>query len=149
MNYLYRGVSKELDSKLNGKLISKGNKEKLSINIGQPKIQIGQFIIGEAEENTVRLHHIESGLDNGCAISTTTSLKVAKEFATNQSSTDGYVYYINRNKLKEYGIKEIVFEDPLFFNEVEVSLIVEKCKEIPSEIIERKIEISSFYKFEK
>lgn len=128
MNKLYRGVSKKLDDKLNRKIIGKN-------------MTIGDFTIGKSEDNTVRLHHIESGLEGGCAISTTTSLEVAKEFATNKYTEDGYVYILNRDILEEYSIQAIELNNPLYPDEAEVSLIVSDCQEISEAVIIEKIEI--------
>jgi len=142
INYLYRGVSKRLDKELNEKIRGKGNKEEVAIPIGRYHIRIGDFVIGADRENTVRLHHIESGLEDGCVISTTKSLKVAKEFATNKYTEDGYIYIFNRDILEEYSIKAIEINNPLYPSEVEISLIVSDCKQIPKDVIIAKIEIS-------
>jgi len=141
-NYLYRGVSKELDNKLGGKIIGRGNKEELTMLIGKySDIHIGNFIIGADKKNTARLQHIQNGLENGCAISSSKSLKVAKEFATNHYSTDGYVYIFDREILEKYSVELIDLDEPLHPYEVEITLIVPNCKELPKEAIIDKFEV--------
>lgn len=142
MSYLYRGVNKEQDLNCNGELRPKGHENKAAIKINDHKIKIdGKIIIGDVEENAVRLHQLEIESYRWCMISTTRDIKVAEHFATSGNCIDGYVYTIDENQLEIYG----VISHERFYNEnsheLEITLRAKDCGNLPMEIVISKREV--------
>ena len=141
MIFLYRGVSKKKDSKLNGCLCPRGNQSKVtSLYDGNIRCD-GTFTYGESEDNAVRAQQINTGLYNGCFVSTTKDAKRAACFATSEYSEQGWVYVLNPNLFDKYGVISKEFPDPLYPDEQEVSIRASDCGPIPKEVIVEKYEV--------
>jgi len=143
MKLLYRGVSKNLDLTLNGQIKPKGFKSKVTAYHDGKIKHDGTFTHGESENNAVRAQQIDSGLYNNCFVSTTKNLKKAIEFATTNYSEAGWIYIINSNAFKTYGVISKEFSDPLYPDEIEVSIRDKNCENIPIEVIIEKYEVDS------
>lgn len=140
---LYRGINKQADEANAGCLSPKGN----SVDVvpktdGKWKLD-GTFKYGSCESNTVRAHHIESGLYGGCGISTSRSEQIAIHFATRERTEDGYVYVIDEELLEEAGVVAYEFPDPLYRDEQEVTLIEKSGGSLPESVIVEKYEVGS------
>lgn len=144
--YLYRGVSEELDLRLEGKLI--------------PKIQ-GPFVyewtcdtteftwdnttvtIGPSEANAVHWHQASQRGYPTSGISTTPYKEKAHLYAKGPTGNkSGYIYTIDRNKLVENGIREFIVSEyvthPAIPEDEEVILVADGEWEIPAEVILKK-----------
>lgn len=142
MGYLYRGVCKRMDIEWEGKLRPKGNQSRISMKIGDSGLKIdGTWTVGRSEENTVRAHQLESGRHNGCLISTTRNEQRALFYATNDNKEEGFVYIIDEDRLKDYGVVayERVYKENT--SDEEVSLMAANNDELPNEIIFAKYEV--------
>lgn len=143
MTFLYRGVSKVKDSDLDGKLFPKGSKSKVAaLHDGKIKYD-GTFTYGESEDNGVRAHQIETGLYDGCFVSTTKNEQAAIHFATSNFSEPGWVYIIDPCVFEEWGVKRREFTDPLYPEEKEVSIRSGDCGAIPAGVIVMKYEVDT------
>lgn len=143
MNLLYRGVSKKLDTRLNGLLVPKGSKAKVVPRYDGKITYDETFTYGESEDNTVRGQHIETSLYGGCYISTTKKVELAVLFATHKFSEDGWVYVLDSSLFDKFGVTSKEFPDPLYPDEFEVSIRASDCGHIPSEVIVNKYEVNS------
>ncbi len=110
---LYRGVSKELDILNKGKLIPRGEKPELAAKHDGRIKHDGTFTYGITEENAVNAHHIETGLYDGCYISTTKNETTAIQFATKMYSKHGLVV-LDSSLFSKYGIVSIKSNKPLY-----------------------------------
>jgi len=145
--YLYRGVSENKHTETEGKLIPKGNNIKTVMYRGDFNPELGfvsnrshpdgRFTRDYSETNTVRAHHIESGMHDGSFISTTTSIELARKFATNEWKEPGYIYVIDPELFEEYEVTALKDPDPQYPNEYEVSIRAVDGGEIPKEVITR------------
>jgi hypothetical protein len=142
MTLLYRGVSKRVDSILNGQIKPKGYKSEVTAyHDGKIKYD-GTFTHGESEDNAVRAQQIESGLYDNCFISTTKDEKTAIRFATNGYSESGWVYIIDSSIFKDCGVTSKEFPDPKYPHEMEVSIMAKDCGYIPEVVIIGKYEVN-------
>ena len=140
---LYRGINKRADEANDGRLLPKGNSvEVVPLLDGRWKLD-GKFKLGHCESNTARAHQIESGLYNGCGISTSRSESRAINFATCNSTKDGYVYIIDEKLLEGANIIAYEFPDPLYPDEQEVTLIEKSGGLLPKAVIVEKYSVSS------
>lgn len=139
---LYRGVNSELDKKCNGQLVPKGTQSKVAIRHDGKFTYDGTATYGESADNAVRAHQIETGLYDGCYISTTTDYKIAKMFATCDGKNDGFIYVLDSELFEQYGVIQKKFENPKYPNECEISIRAEDCRIIPAEVIIAKIKVS-------
>ena len=141
MSFLYRGVSKKIDFLLKGQLIPKGSQPKV-ISKYDGKIKYdGSFTYGESEDNAVRAHHIESGLYGGCYISTTKDKPRAAYFATSKYTEDGWVYVLDSSLFEMHGVTTKEYPDPLYPEELEVSIRASDCGPIPQSVVVEKYEV--------
>jgi|AntDeeMetagen681_2_1112603.scaffolds.fasta_scaffold10027_4 hypothetical protein len=133
---LFRGVS-VTDDKINGgRLLSKGDNSATYVYIGQPGLKIGVgYVIGSSEGNAVRSHHIQSGMNIGCNVSTTRNAEVARKFATSGNMEDCYVYTIDSGVFEANGVIAYELEHPSTPSESEVSIRAGDCGAIPEAVI--------------
>ena len=132
---LYRGVNKIVDQGNNGRLLPRGNKSEVTALYDGKFKHDGKLKYSPCQSNTARAHHIESGLYDGCGVSTTRDEKLAVFFATFGYIEDGYVYVIDESLLKGADVSYYEFSDPLYPEEKEVTLIHNECKSIPNRVI--------------
>lgn len=134
-NFLYRGISCQQDEQNNGQLKPKGNKAEVAIRYDGKFKYDGKATHGPNVKNAVYAHQIETGLYDGCYISTTTDKEIAKKFATSSGIENGYIYVLNRDLFGQYSIFEYEVEHPENPNEKEVTIRAEDCGCIPEEVI--------------
>lgn len=103
----------------------------------------GNFKHGPCQTNTARAHHIDSGLYGGCGISTSRSEALAIKFATSGNTEEGFVYVISEDLLAGADVTAHEFDDPLYPQEKEVTLIANTGGAIPAEVIVEKYEVTS------
>ena len=143
MDKLYRGVSKIDDERNNDKIFPKGDAKKVTMRYGDHGVRHdGKFTHGSSITNTARSHQINSGMHNGCGVSTTRDKKIAEYFATSGGIEGGFVYIISEIKLADYGILQYEFVDAENSHEKEVTLIMGNSESLPNEVIMEKYEIS-------
>jgi len=141
MTFIYRGVSKKKDSMLNGQLKPRGNQPSI-VPLHDGKIKYdGTFTHGESENNAVRAHHIETGLYDGCFVSTTKDVSRAAFFATSRCSEEGWIYVLDPSIFEKYGVISKEFPDPLYPDEQEVSIRSSDFGSIPTDVIVEKYEV--------
>jgi hypothetical protein len=144
MSYLlYRGVSKKIDHKREKELCPKGDQHEVSAKHDGRTKHDGKFTYGLSEDNTVRAHHIKSGLYSGCYISTTRDEKKAWEFATSKFREEGWVYVIDESLFDQYGIVAREFPDPQYPDQKEVSIRAADNGVIPYQVIIEKYEVDA------
>lgn len=141
MTLLYRGVSKKIDLKCKGEICPNGDKHEVSAKHDGKIKHDGKFSYGVSESNAVRAHHIESGLYSGCYISTTRDEHMARVFATNNHTEEGWVYVINESLFEQYGIVAKEFPDPQYPHEKEISIRAADNGAIPYQIVIEKYEV--------
>jgi hypothetical protein len=138
-------VSRKLDEHNNGALRPNGNKSRVSMYYGDKDLKYdGKFTHGESENNAARVHQVESGMREGCFVSTTRNCEIAEFFATSDSCgsrMDGYVYVIDEEKLDEFGVKAWEFKDAEHPEHFEVSLRAHDNGDLPIEVILEKYEV--------
>jgi len=134
-------VSKKKDSILNGQLSPSGSQPKVTpLHDGKIKYD-GRFTYGESEDNAVRAQHIETGLYDGCYVSTTKDATRAAFFATSSYTEQGWVYVLDPSLFEKYGVTSKDLPDPLYPNEQEISIRASDCGPIPTEVIVEKYEV--------
>ena len=151
--FLYRGVSKELHKKNNGRLIPKGDKfTHMFYPSGHLYPSRGIFA-GECEQNAVVTHQFaelmtEQGF-RSAGISTTPISERAKYYAThiNDSvTTDGYVYVIDCSKLDTCEVEQKIVSELVEFpskpEDEEVILVAKNRGVLPTEIVVETIEVA-------
>lgn len=147
MCYLYRGVSEEYYEKMGGRIIPAGKKSEVVMTHGDYLKGVemhrdGKFVRVLSETNTVRAHHLKSGLHDGCFISTTRDIERAKRFATIRGMTDGYIYVIDPSKFFNLGVVAYEFS-VTSHDEQEVSIRASDNGEIPSAVIFKLLRVKS------
>lgn len=136
---LYRGVNCELDEELEGQIRPSGTQSAVAIKYDDGKFKRdGTATYGKSENNAVRAHHIKSGLYNGCYISTTTDYNQAAKFATYNGRKDGFIYHLDTNLFKEYGVISYELPNPKHEEECEVTIRAADNGVIPNEVIVKK-----------
>ncbi len=137
---LYRGVPEQTHQENKGRLIPAG--KNIEIAMRRDSLEYdglmrrdGTFQRGLSETNTVRGHHLVSGVHGGCFISTTEDFKVAHRFATREGRVNGVVYVLGQARFSTLGIVSIKFPDPRYPGEKEVSIRAADGGEIPLEAI--------------
>lgn len=138
---LYRGVSKKMDSALNGKLIPKGDSSEVTARYDGKIKYDGTFTYGMSENNAARAQQIESGLYDNCFISTTKNEKMAILFATNKFTEPGFVYVLDSSLFSTHHVRSKEFPDPLYPSEMEISIRDVNCGPIPNSVIISKYEV--------
>lgn len=142
MRKLYRGVSKSMDDINEGKLSPKGSESSVTIKVGYKDQKVdGTWVVGLSEENAVRAHQLESGRYNGCLVSTTRDLKIARDFATSGNIEEGYIYVICEDKLNEFGVISYENHYPENSHELEVSLRAADNGDLPLGIVTDKFPV--------
>lgn len=140
---LYRGINKVEDEANGGRLVPKGNSVAVApMRDGKCK-RDGTFKRIPCESNTARAHQIESGLYEGCGISTSRSEDVAIYFATSGHTEDGYVYVIDETMLTNANVEAHEFDTPVHPHEREVTLIEKSGSALPDTLIVQKYAVNS------
>jgi hypothetical protein len=154
VNFLYRGVSKELHKKNNGRLIPKGDKFTHMFYPSNHLYPSRSIFPGECEQNAVVTHQSAELMAEqrfrSAGISTTPIFERAKYYATHiyddSVTTDGYVYIIDRSKLDKFDIEEKivseVVESPQIPEDNEVILVSKDRGTLPTEIIIETLEVA-------
>lgn len=143
MVLLYRGVSKKLDFTLNGQIKPRGCKSEVTAFHNGKIKRDGTFTRGESEDNAVRAQHIDSGLYDNCFVSTTKNVTKALEFATSTYSEPGWINVIDSNAFKDYEVISKEFSNPLYPDEMEISIRDKNCGCIPMGVIIEKYEVDN------
>lgn len=115
MAFFYRGVSKQQDLECGGHLVPKGRSSKFVARYDGNLRYDGTFTYSKTEDNAARAHQIQSGLYDGCFVSTTKDLEVATRFATNVYTQEGWIYVIDTTLFEWFGISFKEFERPNVF----------------------------------
>ena len=68
---------------------------------------------------------------------------MAALFATNKHTEPGWVYVINSSIFMKHNIVSKEFPDPLYPDEIEVSIRAADCGNIPSGVVVEKYEVDS------
>jgi|WetSurMetagenome_2_1015567.scaffolds.fasta_scaffold128579_2 hypothetical protein len=142
-NFLFRGVNEEMFAKNKKKLIPKGHKFTYTPQFGTIRFGEG-YQFGETTTNAILVHQIDSSLTSG--ISTTLSFEKAKYYALYNNYKKGYIYKINRSKLKKFDIAEYTPDtlglvSPNNRKDLEVILVSKSNNLFPDEIIDEIIEV--------
>jgi len=140
---LYRGVSKRFDEACNGKLLPKGDLIEVCPLLDGKWTCDGTFQLGYSADNAARAHQIESGLYNGCFVSTTRSEQVAIKFATANFTEAGWVYVIDEARLEAHDVIAREFSNPKHADQFEVSLASSSNGALPAGIIIEKYEVDA------
>ncbi|MCS6160726.1 enterotoxin A family protein [Shewanella baltica] len=128
---LYRGVSKEMHDALEGRLIPKGHNVQVVMTrsdyVNGVKFTRGESVNGRftrilSEKNAIRAHHLESGFHDGAFLSTTRSIELARQFATNGGKGEGYIYVIDPALFEANNVIARQDPEPKYPNEFEVSI---------------------------
>lgn len=140
---LYRGVDKMTDEKNSGRLIPKGSVVAV-VALADGKWPCnGTMFFGTCLSNTARAHQIDTGLYGGAGISTSRSEKRAIFFATSGYMEEGYVYVIDETKLAEARVTPHEFSNPIYPDEMEVTLIERSGGALPEFLVIEKYEVAS------
>lgn len=132
---LYRGISVDADERNDGTLRPKGCQSAVLMQRdGKVGARKGHFERVPSETNAVRAHHVECLYDT-CWISFTRSESVARRFATNYGTTDGFVYIVDERFLAVHGVVAKEFPDPEHPGEAEVSLRAPDNGALPADIV--------------
>ena len=138
MRYLYKGLREE-EIKLK-QLIPKEQ----GIFMQHPKLPITFPInLGKTRENAARNHQKEKGAGDykTSGVSTSTKIKIARKYATDEGKKNGFVAYILRNKLPHYKLKEYDVNNQcpevLKPDDCEIILYDDAGKPMPKDIIEK------------
>lgn len=135
---LFRGECKAVHDANKGKIFPKnmhGEKEVVARMDGCIRMD-GRFTFGPTEANRVTAHQIDTGLYDGCSVSTTRSYDEAKRFAL-YADDQGVVYWLDEEKFELHGVVAITPEDPQISSEQEVTIRAADGGEIPTELIVR------------
>ena len=135
-HYLYRGVSEIDDKENDGKLLPKGKDPSVPVYFGQKGACFGGgYTFGSSEGNAVRAHQVETGMNNGCYISTSSCKNVARRFATIGNLVDEYIYTLDSTLFSEYGVISHILPGSENTGEYEVSIRAKNNGPIPKEVI--------------
>lgn len=132
---LFRGVDEMTDQQNEGRLLPKGNNVEVFARYDGKWSHDGKIKRGPCQTNTARAHQIESGLYEGCGISTTRKEERAVLFATSGNMVDGYIYVIDEELLVKANVRAHEFEDSEYPFEFEVTLIEQSGAPIPDCVI--------------
>lgn len=137
--FLYRGVSVIDDDNNEGKLLPKGNQNTSMVYCGQKGAVLGAgYVLGSSEGNAVLAHQVESGMNNGCYVSTSKDISVAKKFATSGNFCSGYIYTLDESLFKKFGVVRYELPNSEFSGESEVSIRARDNGPIPQGVIIKK-----------
>ena len=154
LKFLYRGESKEMYEKNNGQLIPKGNEFTHVFTPSDHLYPSNSIFVGECEQNAVVTHQsgelMAEQRFQSAGISTTPIFERARFYAIHirgSKTTDGWIYIINRNILRELGIEEKVVSELVEFPSIpedqEVILVAKDRGTLPKEIIIQMLEVSA------
>lgn len=136
MNHLYRGVSIFDDIENEGRLLPKGKHSSTPVYYGQEGACYGGgYTYGSSEGNAVRAHQVDTGMNDGCFISTTKCKGVAERFATTGNLVDGYIYTLDSSLFSKYGVVSHDLPQSDETGEYEVSIRAKDNGDIPKEVI--------------
>lgn len=137
---LYRGMRLERHIASNGVIMPGGSLKEVVPLADGTWCRDGKFTYGHSEDNAVRAHHIHPSKWGGCFVSTSRSKEVAHYFATSDelgNEFDGVVYHLDEALFDQYGVVAKEFDDPLYPDELEVSIRAAHGGEIPLDVIVR------------
>jgi hypothetical protein len=140
---LYRGVDELTDGANGGRLVPKGTTVAAAPRYDGKIRHDGKFNYGHSQSNTARAHQIESGLYEGCGVSTSRSEERAVIFATSGNTQDGYVYVIDESRLSEASVTCHEFSDLEHPHEQEVTLIEQSGGAIPEFVVVEKYAVNA------
>ena len=144
--FLYRGVSKELHKKNNGRLIPRGDKFTHMFYPSDHLYPSRSIFVGECKQNAVVTHQFAELMTEqrfrSAGVSTTPIFERAKYYATHINAsvtTDGYVYVIDRNKLDKFEIEQKIVSELVEFprhpEDEEVILVAKDRGDLSKEIV--------------
>ncbi len=145
--FLYRGESKELYKKNNGRLTPKGDKFTHMFYPSDHLYPSRSIFAGECEQNAVVTHQFDELRTEqefrSAGISTTPIFERARHYATHiyddSVTTDGYVYVIDRNKLDKFEIEQKIVSELVEFprhpEDEEVILVAKGRGDLSKEIV--------------
>ena len=137
--YLYRGISVADDEENNGLLLPKGKHSSTYVCSGQEGAVCGAgYVCGSSEGNAVRAHQVNSGMNDGCYVSTTKNKRVAQKFATIGNLVDGYIYTLDSSLFSKFGVVSYELPGSELTREYEVSIRSKDNGPIPKEVIVKK-----------
>jgi hypothetical protein len=136
---LYRGVSVELDTMNNGKLVILGQATEADVTWGQEGVSFGAgYVYGVSRVNAIKAHHVDSKMKKLGFLSTTRDYSVAVRFATHNNSVPGYIYTLDVCKFEAHGIMCHELPDSIYPDEQEVSISCEFGNVIPDSVVDKK-----------
>ncbi len=145
---LYRGVSCEMYESEHKGLRPKGTQPRIVMrrddrDRGLVMRRNSTFDRDFTENNAVRAHHQETGAHDGCFVSTTRSCDIAKRFATDQGTKDGYILVLDESKFEEMGVIAPPMTRNQYPEEEEVSIRDKDCGDISQEVIAKVLKVSA------
>jgi hypothetical protein len=141
VNLLYRGVSLEHFKKTEGRLIPKAvGSFTYTFHFGEGITFGSGVLFGSSPANAVVRHQLRQEGFPTSGVSTTPIFEGAKYYATRAGrDASGYVYKIDRDILKAYGVKEYIVADyvasPSIPEDKEVILVATDSRVLPKEIV--------------
>lgn len=134
--FLYRGVSTELDNLCNGRIMPKGDQNAAIPECGEEGVECGAgYECGYSEGNGLRAHQVDSNMKKLSFVSTSKCIEVAKQFATKQGTSDGYVYALDTTLFEKFNVISLELEHPIYPKEQEVSIQSKDNNVIPENVI--------------
>ena len=111
----------------------KGERPHIEGQAGEAWMQCGEGVeCGSSDLNAVIAHHYDSDNSNTSYISTSKSYEIAAKFATINNLVKGYVYTLDINKFKKYGVISYERTSP---DEKEVTVRTKDLRPIPHQVI--------------
>ncbi|WP_448685289.1 hypothetical protein [Achromobacter xylosoxidans] len=132
---LYRGESLQTHVKQGGAILPKGTDMRVNARYDGSAKHDGKFTYGGSEENAARAQQIEGGKWNTCFVSTTRCLDRARHFATTGNLDEGVIYWIDESLCAQHGVVLVEFSDPLYPEEMEVTIRAADWGEIPAAVV--------------
>jgi len=155
--YLYRGVNLNLYVASGGRLTPKAQEQqefKRANYFGGDHYFGDGSVYGNSERNAVIQHQRDSEKNKTSGVSTTPIYENAKRYATHDGKyTEGYVFKIDTELLKEYGVTSYAVEEhatkPQIPGDKEVILVANDYGVLPQEIVVEVEKIESHNKLSK
>lgn len=135
---LYRGECRSTHDENGGRILPSnmyGAKEVVARYDGKICYD-GRFTYGPSEKNRVEAHQIETGLYEGCSVSTTRSREEAERFAL-YGDDRGVIYWIDESKFEQFGVVSFELENAAIPCEQEVTIRAQDGGEIPAGVVVR------------
>jgi len=85
--------------------------------------------------NAVRAQQVDSKMKDTCYISTSTNINIAKKFATNDNIEGGYIYTLDKNKFKKFGVISHELPNLNLSHEFKITIRAKNCGDISTEVI--------------